>query len=59
LRSSIKVPDEKRLIFTQGKCSLSQLTALRKELEQLLTDINQGLKRSFRKLEEARIKFPS
>lgn len=59
LRNSIKVPDEKRLIFTEGKCTLSQLTALRKELEQLLVDINQGLKRSFRKLEEARIKFPS
>lgn len=58
-RESLRVPDEKRLIFADGKATLSQLTALRQELEQLLWDINQGLKRSFRKLHEARIRFPS
>jgi len=58
LREALQVPDEKRLIFTQGKATLAELTALREEFQQLLWEIDQGLKRSFRKLAEARIKFP-
>jgi hypothetical protein len=59
LRQSLLVPDEKRAIFAQGKATLAQLEALEGELAQLMVDIDQGLKRSFRKLAEARIKIPS
>jgi hypothetical protein len=59
LREGLDVPDGKRKIFTEGKATLAQLTALRKELERLLWEIEQGLTRSFRKLAEAKVKWPS
>jgi hypothetical protein len=59
VREDLSTPDAKRKIFTDGKTTLAQLTALRKELEQLLYEVEQGLKRSFRKLAEARVKWPS
>lgn len=57
-RESLEVPDGKRKIFAEGKATSTQLTALRQELEGLLYDINQGLQRSFRKLAEAKVKWP-
>jgi hypothetical protein len=59
LRDSLDVPDGTRKIFMEGKATLAQLQALEAEVAQLLVEIDQGLKRSFRKLAEARIKFPS
>ena len=59
LRESLSVPEGKRKIFAEGKATLAQLTALRSALEQLLWEVEQGLKRSFRKLAEARIKWPT
>lgn len=59
LRDSLSVPDGKRKIFADEKATLAQLTALRAALEQLLWEVEQGLKRSFRKLAEARIKWPT
>ena len=58
LRESLKVPDEKRSIFTDGKATLAQLSSLRVELDGLLRDVEQGLVRSFKRLSEARIKYP-
>lgn len=57
LRDGLDVPDGKRKIFAQGKATLAQLTALRNELGQLLWEIEQGLKKSFRKLAEARLQW--
>lgn len=57
-RDTLEVPDGKRKIFAAGKATPAQLTALRQELEGLLYDINQGLQRSFRKLAEAKVKWP-
>jgi hypothetical protein len=59
LRGELSVPDGKRKIFSEGKATLEQLKALRQELEGLLYDIDQGLKRSMRKLAEAKVKWPS
>lgn len=59
LRDGLSVPDGKRKIFAEGKATLAQLTALRSALEQLLREVEQGLKRSFRKLAEARVKWPT
>ena len=57
LRDSLDVPDAKRKIFTEGKATLQQLISLRSALERLLYEIEQGLKRSLRKLSDARIKW--
>lgn len=59
LRDGLEVPDSKRKIFEAGKATVFQLTALRQELESLLYDINQGLQRSYRKLAEAKVKWPN
>jgi len=59
LRTALDVPDGKRKIFAEGKATLAQLTALRAGLEQLLYEVEQGLKRSYRKLAEARVKWPT
>ena len=58
LRDSLDVPDSKRKIFAPDKATLAQLTAIRKELTELLNQIEKGLTRSFRKLAEARLKWP-
>lgn len=58
LRDSLLVPDGKRKIFTQGKATVENARALRDELGRLLYDVEQGLRRSFRKLAEARVKYP-
>lgn len=58
LRENLEVPDGKRKIFAEGKATLGQLTALRKEFGVLLSEIEQGLTRSARKLADARIKWP-
>ena len=59
LRSELSVPDGKRKIFAEGKATLSQLKALRNELEGLLRDIDLGLRCSKRKLAEAKVRWPS
>lgn len=59
IRDELSVPDGKRKIFAAGKATLAQLQALRQELEGLLYDIDQGLKRSMRKLAEAKVKWPT
>ncbi len=58
VREGLNVPDAKRKIFAAGKATLAQLIALRKELETLLYQVNQGLQRSFRKLADARVAWP-
>jgi hypothetical protein len=58
LREGLDVPDGKRKIFAEGKATLGELVALRRDLETLLWEIEQGLKRSFRKLAEAKVKWP-
>jgi len=58
LRNSYNVPDGKRKIFETGKATLVQLTALRKELQDLLEDIEKGLRRTARQLNEAKVKWP-
>lgn len=59
LRDELTVPDGKRKIFAEGKATLAQVKSLRQELEGLLYDIDQGLKRSMRKLAEAKVKWPN
>lgn len=54
LRIGLEVPDGKRKIFSNGKATIEQLSALREELGRLLIEIEQGFQRSFRKLAEAR-----
>lgn len=58
LRNSFDVPDGKRKIFETGKATLVQLTALRRELQDLLEDIEKGLRQSARVLNEAKVKWP-
>lgn len=57
-RESLEVPDGKRKIFAEGKATAGQLSALRHELEGLLYGIDQGLRKSFRKLAEAKVRWP-
>ena len=59
LRESLAAPDERRKIFADGKATLTQLSALRIELERLLYEVEQGLKRSSRKLAEAKVVWPA
>jgi hypothetical protein len=58
LRNSFNVPDGKRKVFDTGKATLVQLIALRKELQGLLEDIEQGLRQSARRLNEAKVRWP-
>jgi hypothetical protein len=55
IRNSLKVPNELRLIFANGHATLDGLRELYNEINELMSDIEQGLARSFRKLAEARI----
>jgi hypothetical protein len=57
LRASLKVPNEMRHIFTSEGASVEGLNQLYKETQELVNDINRGLGRSFKKLEEARVSY--
>ncbi|RCX32806.1 hypothetical protein [Thioalbus denitrificans] len=54
---SLSVPNGTRKIFCEDGASFRGLDELRREVHGLLRDIRQGLARSFRKLEEARILY--
>jgi hypothetical protein len=56
-RTSVKVPNEMRPIFGSEGASLEGLNELYNEIQDLLSDINKGLARSFRKLAEARVSY--
>jgi len=56
-RSSLKVPNEMRSIFSSDGASVEGLNQLYKEIQELEDDIAKGLSRSFRKLAEARISY--
>lgn len=56
-RSGLFVPNKMRKIFCPEGASLSQLETTTKLLDDLILEIRQGLTRSFRKLEEARIRY--
>jgi hypothetical protein len=56
-RTSLKVPNEMRLIFSSEGASVEGLTQLYKETQDLVDDINKGLNRSFRKLAEVRTSY--
>lgn len=58
LRNGLDVPDGKRKVFATGKATLAQLTALRKELQGLLEDIENGLRQSARRLNDAKVRWP-
>jgi len=58
LRASLTVPDGKRLIFASGHATLAQLSALRKELEELLTEIQNDIAPRRQRLTEARVLWP-
>jgi hypothetical protein len=55
--ATLSVPNATRKIFCDQGASFGGLEELRRELHGLLKDIKQGLARSFRKLEEARISY--
>lgn len=55
--STLSVPNGTRKIFCEEGATFKGLDELRRETQGLLNDIRQGLSRSFRKLEEARIKY--
>lgn len=54
-RSQLYVPNDTRRIFGADGVTVTGLREIHKELEELISDINFGLARSFKKLEEARI----
>jgi hypothetical protein len=56
LRTSLDVPNRTRRIFCQEGATLDGLKALNKELSNLLIEIETGLRRSMRTLNETRIK---
>jgi hypothetical protein len=56
-RSSLKVPNEMRSIFSSDGASVEGLNQLYKETQELVDDIAKGLSRSFRKLAEARVSY--
>ena len=56
-RLSLKVPNEMRPIFGGEGASLDGLNQLYKEIKDLMSDITNGLNRSFRKLAEARVAY--
>ena len=56
-RSSLKVPNEMRSIFSSDGASVEGLNQLYKETRELVDDIAKGLSRSFRKLAEARVSY--
>lgn len=53
----LEVPNGTRKIFTSNGATFSGLDELRREVHGLRVDIEKGLARSFRKLEEARIVY--
>jgi len=55
--SELYVPNGTRKVFTDGGATYQGLAELHREVAGLLNDINQGLSRSFRKLNEARIGY--
>jgi len=57
LRTVIMVPNGMRKVFCAEGASLTGLKGLNGELKQLLWEIENDLKRSFRKLSEARIRY--
>ena len=56
-RESLYVPNSTRKIFCADGASLTGLNQLRREVDQLLNEINNDLSRSFRKLAAARIEY--
>lgn len=56
-RLSLYVPNQTRKIFGIGGASLAGLKELFAELQDLINDVTNGLARSFKKLEEARILY--
>lgn len=56
-RARLMVPNEMRLIFGTGGASEAGLRQLHREVAELLQDITTGMTRSFKKLEEARIRY--
>jgi len=56
LRFSIRVPDDSRTVFGEKQgATLTQLNQLIAELDSLIRDIDNEFRRSFKRLEEARI----
>lgn len=56
-RNALDVPDGKRKVFATDHATLAELTALRKELQSLLEEIENSLTRSYRRLNEAKVKW--
>lgn len=56
-RESLYVPNDTRRIFCAGGATLAGLNQLRREVDQLLHEIQNDLSRSFRKLAAARIDY--
>jgi hypothetical protein len=56
-RNSLRVPNEMRTIFGAEGASVEGLKQLHKEAQDLVDEINKGLARSLRKLNEARISY--
>jgi hypothetical protein len=56
-RGRLAVPNDMRMIFCEGGASEVGLRALHREVVGLLRDITEGLTRSFRKLEKARVHY--
>lgn len=56
-RDSLYVPNDTRKIFCAEGASLTGLNQLRRDIDQLLYEINNDLSRSFRKLAAARIEY--
>ena len=55
--AELYVPNGTRKVFTDRGATYHGLAELHREVAGLLNDINQGLARSFRKLNEARIGY--
>jgi hypothetical protein len=57
VRATLKTPNEMTLIFRADGDQVAGLKQLHGEVVSLLTDIEKGLARSFKKLETARISY--
>ncbi len=56
-RARLMVPNDMRPVFCEGGATEKGLRELHREVAVLLRDITEGLTRSFRKLEEARVQY--